>query len=112
MRAHKNLALALAISGFVVVGIAAAASAASTTGRAPTKHEAGAYQNDPNLSAIKKSLGLPRAGGAQPATCPTVFATTALGTPLEIDSQDPAMRGYLIISRAQVIDSAHDYLVV
>ena len=112
MRLHRNLALALVVSGFIVIGIAAAASAASSTGNGPTKPEVGPYQNDPQLATTKSSLGLPVANGAQPATCPTVFAPQAPRAPLEVDLQDPATHGLSIMSRAQIIDSAQNYLVV
>lgn len=111
MRIHKNVGLAVAISGFVVITIAAGVSAASTTESGATKNEPRLYLNDPSLITTKKPHGMPVTGGST-SSCPAVFTAQAPGPVLEPDLQDPAIRGFMITSRAQVIDSAQNYLLV
>jgi len=102
--------LALAAIVLAAAGISSYAASSAQSGKPlppvpnPPDHSA--------VAATKHSLGLPLAQPRLGQTCPHNYVAEAPAAPSEADGQDPSTRGLSVVSRAVIIDSAGDALLL
>ena len=109
---HKPIVAGVSVFAAVVLGAAGISGyAASSAPGKPAPSTANPVDHSA-VAATKHSLGLPLAHPRYGAMCPHNYVAQAPAAPSEADGQDPTTRGLSILTRAVVIDSAGNPLLL